>query len=169
MVGGPNRRARGGIRRHLCRRLGAAGYSNEPTVALAGFERALTDAHAATQWLLDRPEVDRRRVVVVGHSRGGILAVAWMSRHPIIAKAAINSSGGWLGKHFDAFFVNQHIWTEAGSAHGPASLWILWIYGENDSYYAVSCSRYQFENYRHAGGIGEFYSFDRGSGKTTTS
>jgi len=41
-----------------------------------------------------RPEVDRRRVVVAGQSRGGILAIVFAGTHPEAVVGAINVVGG---------------------------------------------------------------------------
>ena len=74
------------------------GYSCEPALALAGAERALRDLDALTPVLLAQPFVDRTRVAIGGHSRGGALAVAWSGRQPKVAQAVVNFAGGWVGR-----------------------------------------------------------------------
>lgn len=160
LVATPMRRGRGGSDGDYAEGLGPHGYSGEYAVARAGFERALEDAHAATEWLLARPETDRRRVLVGGQSRGGILAVGYGARHGAAARGVLNFVGGWLSEGFgDAERLNRDLFRAAGEGGGPPS---LWLYGSNDRYYGLPYSRGNFEAFAGAGGRGEFVPFDVG-------
>ncbi len=162
MVAAPMRRGRGGSDGEYAEGLGPRGYSGEYLAARMGFERALEDAHAATEWLLARPEADRRRVLIGGQSRGGILAVGHAARHPAAARGALNFVGGWLGEGFgDADRLNRDLFRAAGEGGGPPS---LWLYGSNDRFYSLPYSRGNFDAFREAGGRGEFLPFDVGRG-----
>ena len=109
----------------------AQGYSCDPTRALAGAERALSDIDAIMPVLLAQPFVDRERVAVGGVSRGGILAVAWSGRQPGVARAVINFVGGWLSERCAAIDnVNAELFRR-GSAFKRST---IWLYGYRDSY-----------------------------------
>src|SRR5687768_3337964 len=71
------------------------GYTCDEARQLAGFARALRDTDAVTPAILAQPFVDKAQVAVGGHSRGGILAIAWAARHPDQSRAVINFVGGW--------------------------------------------------------------------------
>lgn len=164
LVAAPMRRGRGGSDGDYAEGLGSRGYSNEYLAARMGFERALEDAHAATEWLLARPEADRRRVLVGGQSRGGILAIGYAGRHPAAARGVLNFVGGWLGEGFgDAAGLNRDLFRAAGRAGGPPS---LWLYGSNDRFYGLPYSRGNFDAFQGVGGRGEFASFDVGTDRS---
>ena len=85
----PSRRGRGGSEGLYDEGFAAdrsQGYSCEPALALAGTERALRDLDALMPVLLAQSFVDRARVAIGGHSRGGALAVAWSGRQPKVAR-----------------------------------------------------------------------------------
>ena len=152
----PARRGRGGSEGRYDEGFSAArtsGYSCEPTVAIAGAERALRDIAAAIAAIVEMGFVDRTRLVIAGQSRGGILSTAYAGRHGDQVKGAINFVGGWLGTRCDtAAAVNQALFVRGAGYPQP----ILWIYGDNDSFYALSHSRANFAAFRGAGGRGEF-------------
>jgi dienelactone hydrolase len=162
LVVAPMRRGRGGSDGDYAEGLDQFGYSRDPAIAVPGIERAITDIHAATNWFLARPDVDRGRVVVAGVSRGGFLAVVYAGRYPQIPKGVINFVGGWLSDRGDANAVNRDGFRLAGSGQGPRS---LWLYGEHDSYYPIAHSRANFDAFRAGGGNGEFLTFDVGPGQ----
>ncbi|WP_369645230.1 alpha/beta hydrolase family protein [Variovorax sp. V118] len=120
-------------------------YSCEPAIALAGFDRAVAD-------------VDTRRMEIAGHSRGGILAVVYAGLHPDMFQGVINFVGGWMGDKCPgnaADAINPATFRRGAAFAKPT----LWLYGENDPFYAMSHSRKNFEAFRDAGGKGRFESF----------
>jgi dienelactone hydrolase len=97
----PSRRGRGGSEGFYDEGFApdrSQGYSCEPALARAGAERALRDLDALTPVLLAQPFVDRARVAIGGHARGGVLAVAWSGRQPKVAQAVVNFAGGWVSE-----------------------------------------------------------------------
>lgn len=134
----------------------AQGYSCEPKPALAGAERALRDLDAITPVLLAQPFVDRERVAVGGHSRGGALAIAWSGRQPKVARAVVNVVGGWVSERCpSAEDINQDLFRRGKEFDRPT----LWLYGYRDPSYALPHSRKSFTAFRMAGGQGAFRDF----------
>lgn len=158
MVAMPQRRGRGGSEGEYLEGVVNGGYTAARGPALAGYERAMADAEAATAWLLARPEVDASRVVLAGHSRGGILALGQAVRQPIPGlRGVINFVGGWVTERGDARDrVNRALFEAAGrGARAPA----LFLYGQPDPFYSLEHSRANFELWQSAGGRGTFESF----------
>jgi endonuclease YncB( thermonuclease family) len=132
------------------------GYSCEPTLALAGADRALRDIDAITPVLLEQPFVDRYRVAIGGNSRGGILSVAWSGRRPGVARAVVNFVGGWVGKRcWSIDEINPDLFRRGAAFDRPT----LWLYGDNDPYYSLRHSRMNFAAYQAAGGKGAFHDY----------
>lgn len=159
LVAFPQRRGRGnsdglydeGMDEHRQR------YSCDPARALPGAERALADIDAAISSLRRRPDVDPRRVVISGISRGGVLSMAYAGDHPGAVLGAINFVGGWLGTNCpSATAVNAALFRRGAAFTGPT----LWLYGRDDPYYPIEHSRANFETFAGAGGKGEFVAFD---------
>lgn len=156
LVALPQRRGRGGSGGDYAEGLGPRGYVNDPLAARAGFQRAIADARASTDWLLSRPEVDATRVILAGHSRGGILALGQAAQHPPAGlRGTINFVGGWLAEGFDAFQLDRGLFREAGRARAPA----LFLYGADDTFYTLDHSRANFEAFRAGGGTGTIETF----------
>lgn len=136
------------------------GYTCEAPLALAGLERALADAKAATDALRRRSDVDPTRTLIGGQSRGGILAVAYAGAWPADTRGVINFVGGWLGEGCGNS-VSQQIFGR-GKGFGTD---MLWLYGERDSFYSIAHSRGNFEAFVAAGGHARFEVFDLGEGR----
>lgn len=131
-------------------------YSCNPELSLPGVDHALADMDAAVEYLLARPDVDAKRMVIGGQSRGGILAVAYAGTRPQQFIGIINFVGGWLGEGCaSAESINSSSF-KRGSAYRNSS---LWLYGENDRFYKMDHSRKNFEAFTAAGGIGAFKAF----------
>lgn len=62
-------------------------------------QRALEGLHLVMQHVAARPDVDNRRVLLSGISRGGILASAYAGQHPQAAVGVINFVGGQNGHY----------------------------------------------------------------------
>lgn len=157
LVAAPQRRGRGGSGGRYGEGLLGLGYSNVPTIANAGLERALTDAQAASSWLVARPEVDAGRVLLVGQSRGGLLALVQAAQAPPPGlRGTLNFVGGWLSENFDPNNINTAMFRQAGrGAQAPAAF----LYGEGDPFYSIAFSQSNFATFEQAGGRGSFQSF----------
>ena len=157
LVAAPQRRGRGGSGGRYGEGLFGPGYSNAPSIANAGLARALADAQATTAWLVARPEADAGHILLVGQSRGGILALVQAAQSPPPGlKGTLNFVGGWLSEDFDANHVNADMFRQAGrGARTPAAF----LYGEGDPFYSIAFSRGNFAAFEQAGGRGSFSSF----------
>jgi dienelactone hydrolase len=128
-------------------------YACEPAQSLPGVERALQDIEAAFDWLAARADVDAKRVLIGGQSRGGILAVAYAGMRPDRVRGALNFVGGWNGEGCaSAESSNQAIFKRGAAFPRPT----LWIYADGDPFYGLPHSRRNFEAFIAAGGTGEF-------------
>jgi dienelactone hydrolase len=110
---------------------------------------------AAITYMTRQPFVRRNGVVVVGQSAGGWGALALASQNPSGLRAVINFAGGRGGRSYDRPNNNcaPERLLEAARAFGSTSrIPTLWIYAENDSYFAPRLSRGLAEAFRTAGG-----------------
>jgi len=132
-------------------------YSCNPQYSLPGVDRAIQDLDAALDYLRSRPDVDQKRMIVAGQSRGGALAIAYAGEHPDVFRAAIDFSGGWLGEACSGSkLVNARTFARGGRFKGPT----LWLYAENDPFYSIAFDRSNFDAFRAAGGQGVFKAFE---------
>lgn len=136
-------------------------YSCERDVTLAGAERALADLDAAVEWLSNRADVDTTRMLAAGASRGGVLSLMQLVRHPDVYLGAINFVGGWLGEGCgDYLDVNRTLFIAGASFPGDS----LWLYANNDTFYSVAHSQANFDAFTSAGGLGIFKVYTRAPG-----
>ncbi|MBI3401664.1 MAG: alpha/beta fold hydrolase [Acidobacteria bacterium] len=63
----------------------------------AGLAEYAEDARAAVQWLSKRKDVDRKKIVVIGHSEGGAVALIAASKDKSIAAVGLLSANGVTG------------------------------------------------------------------------
>ncbi|MDQ0610594.1 dienelactone hydrolase [Variovorax sp. W1I1] len=128
-------------------------YSCKAALSLPGAEHALADLQVAMAHIRQRSDVDARRIVIGGVSRGGILAATYAGLHPQEVVGAINFVGGWIGAGCpDAVKVNGELFKRAAAFPQPT----LWLYGEDDPYYPIAHSRANFKAFQSAGGKGTF-------------
>lgn len=117
---------------------------------------------AVAQAMALQPDVDASRLVLVGQSVGGLATLAAAAQRPAGLMAAINFAGGHgggigvrRGEPCQAEQLKQlyqsygEFNARAGNA-GPTPT--LWIYTENDMYFAPHHSRNWAEAYRSGGG-----------------
>ncbi len=110
---------------------------------------------AAVAYMTAQRFVRRTGAVVAGQSAGGWAALAFASRAPAGLAAVINFAGGLGGRSFDRPDNNcapdRLIATVADFAR-TSRVPTLWIYTENDTYFAPSLSKAMAAAYRAAGG-----------------
>jgi len=99
--------------------------------------------------LLERPEVDKSRVLLIGQSYGGIASVALGATQPDWIKDVINFAGGI--KNESCTWERDLV--SAFAKYGKESrLPTLWFYGDNDSYWGAELPRKMHEVYTQGGG-----------------
>jgi dienelactone hydrolase len=99
--------------------------------------------------------VRRTGVVVVGQSAGGWAALAFASRAPAGLRAVINFAGGLGGQSYDRPDNNcapDRLIATAEDFGRTSRVPTLWIYTENDSYFAPRLSKAMAGAFRIAGG-----------------
>jgi len=118
----------------------------------AELDSAVEDLHAVLGYLSGQSDIDSRRVVLSGASRGGLLAVAYAGRYPTNVLGVLNFSGGWFGEAHPQAEFNFETFGKAGH---DAKVPMLWLYAENDSYYSLKFVEREFSKFQAAGGRGE--------------
>ncbi|MDL2358237.1 MAG: dienelactone hydrolase family protein, partial [Pseudomonadota bacterium] len=125
------------------------------TVASArqGIAYAAGAVDATFAFLRAQPWADMDRLVLAGHSRGGVLAAVYAGEHPGVAKGVINFSGGWKNDTCGEQDINLALFDGAGRrAGGPA----IFLYGRGDGFYADASMDNYARSYRDAGGKVDF-------------
>ena len=114
---------------------------------------------AAIDDMTAEPFVRKSGVVVVGLSAGGWGSLALASRNPKMVTAVINIAGGRGGRADDKPENNcapDRLVAAAGEFGLAARIPTLWLYSENDSYFAPALSRRMYETFRNTGGSAEY-------------
>lgn len=133
------------------------GACEHPNFAAAGRETA-RDLDAVVKYATALPFVRSDGAVVVGQSAGGWGAVAYDSLpHPKVS--AFVSMAGGRGGHAHQVpnrnCASERLAEVAGEFGKTASTPMLWIYAENDSYFAPSIARAMHQSFTAAGGKAE--------------
>jgi len=115
-------------------------------------DSAIEDVQAVVKYVSRRDDVDPKKIVVAGQSRGGLLSVAYAGRYPTNVVGVINFSGGWYGEGMPAADFNFEIFGKAGH---DALVPMLWLYADHDSLYSLKFDESEFSKFRDAGGRGE--------------
>ena len=130
------------------------GGCDEADFARAGLGAAESIA-AAIAYLRAQPFVRRAGPIVVGQSAGGWAALALASRAPAGVRAAIDFAGGLGGRSYDRPDNNcapDRLIATAAEFGRTTRIPTLWIYTENDSYFAPRLSGAMAAAFRAAGG-----------------
>jgi len=134
LVAFPQRRGRGnsGGQYDEGLNLNRSGYSCRTNVALQGMERALQDIDSVVEYLKAKPEVDSKRMLIGGASRGGLLSIVYAGTRPHRFKGAINFVGGWKNDRcVNVTKINTESFKRGANFDNPT----LWLYGLNDQFY----------------------------------
>ena len=130
-------------------------FEEDDSVAPAvQLESAIEDLRAAVQYVRTRQDVDPKKIVLAGQSRGGLLSVAYAGRYPGDVAGVINFAGGWFGEDAPSPNYNFEIFAKAGH---DAKVPMLWLYADHDSFYSLKFIEREFSGFRDAGGRGELF------------
>jgi dienelactone hydrolase len=130
------------------------GPCDSPRFLEAGLETA-RDIAAAVAWLARQPHVDRERLALVGQSGGGWGSLAAITRGDLPVRAVVNFAGGRGGKRYGRPRHNcspEGLVEAAGTLGRSARAPSLWLYTENDQYFAPDLSRRMHQAYVAGGG-----------------
>jgi dienelactone hydrolase len=158
LVAFPQRRGRGKSDGFCEEEFGRNGQSKCNTdTALRDADRALTDVDAAIAILRRRQDVAPGPVLIGGHSRGGVLSIAYAGMHPEQTLGVINFVGGWSGDGCAVYEeINQTLFVRGVRYDRPT----IWLYGQGDHFYSMAHSRKNFAAFENGGGHGKFFEFD---------
>lgn len=135
------------------------GRCSDPDFARGGLATA-EDIESAVRYLDRLPYVQPNRTVIVGQSAGGWGSVAYSSRNPQGVAGIINFAGGrggWVGGRPNTNCTPQRLVEAAGTYGKTARIPTLWIYTQNDTFFAPDLSRAMHAAYVAGGGRAEFH------------
>ena len=124
--------------------IGRAGTTVADLLAHRSGLPAAEDMESAVRYLEALPYVQPGRTVIVGQSAGGWGSLAYSSRNPQGVVAIINFAGGrggWAGQRPNTNCAPERLSVAAGKYGETARVPTLWIYTENDTFFAPEISR----------------------------
>lgn len=135
--------------------LSGGGYSEKlptPCDYLPAVRIGADDTIAAIAAVRSEPWVDPDRILLLGHSTGGLTMLAVAERNPTGVVGILNFDGGYhsMAKPGEACSPDRLVDTVAAlgrSARVPA----LWLYAENDQSYGPDLARQMFAAYAAGG------------------
>jgi dienelactone hydrolase len=137
----------------------AFGRCESPSFVEAGLETA-KDIAAAVAYLRQQPFVDRDRIVLVGQSAGGWGSLALASRADVPIRGVVNFAGGRGGKSKNLPNNNcapDRLVAAAGTFAKTTTVPSLWLYTENDQFFAPELSRRMHRAYTEGGGRAAYH------------
>jgi dienelactone hydrolase len=127
-----------------------------------GYRVAANQTLQVIEYAKNRPDIDGRRVIALGHSFGGMTSIAVGARNTSGIVAAVNFAGGGganpgtrAGEPCAAEQLRQLFGAYGQSSRIPT----LWIYNENDRWFGPQYTKAWFDAYRSNGGTGEYILF----------
>ena len=135
------------------------GSCTNPYFVEAGLETA-KDIAAAVAYLRKQPFVDGNRIVLVGTSAGGWGSLAAASRGDVPIRGVVNFAGGRGGMQKNMPNNNcapDRLVAAAGRLGKTAAVPSLWLYTENDWFFAPDLSRQMHTAYTESGGKAAYH------------
>jgi dienelactone hydrolase len=134
---------------------------DKPRYQPAG-DAAAAQVLAVVAHMRQQPDIDPKRLVIMGQSLGGFTSVAANAARPDGLVAAINFAGGHggnpelrPGNPCQAYLLENTFAAWGKTAAAP----MLWVYTENDKYFNPKNSRAWFDAYTKAGAKAEYKLF----------
>jgi dienelactone hydrolase len=129
-----------------------------PDYFRAGLQTA-NDIEAAIAYARELPFVRKDAIIVVGQSAGGWGTLALSSRNPDGVAAMVNFAGGrggWRDNRPNNNCAPSELAVAAGRYGASARQPILWVYTQNDTFFAPEISREMHAAYARSGGNARF-------------
>jgi dienelactone hydrolase len=132
------------------------GGCDNPNYQAAGLSGA-QDIIQTVEAMRGKPFVDSTRVLLIGHSAGGLATIAATSLAPKGLVGAINFAGGRGSKQpaSDALCASDRLIGAYGFYGKTSRVPTLWIYSENDHYFSPALAREMLAAFTKSGGHGE--------------
>lgn len=121
--------------------------------AAAGIANATIAVDASLAYLRTQPWADMGKIVMAGHSRGGILATVYAAEHPGAVRGVINFSGGWKNDACATPDINIALFEAAGRKSTVPG---IFLYANGDGFYADTSMEKYARVYGDAGGKATF-------------
>lgn len=135
-------------------RQGFAGSSGFYQSAGCNFERSglqhAENVRDVIAWLNTQADLDANRLVVIGHSQGGLATLALGTFQLPNVAGLINFAGGL--RNDDCTESGKQLASYVGNYANRTTVPSLWFYGSNDSILPVSVWQSMHRNYQQAGG-----------------
>jgi dienelactone hydrolase len=141
------------------RYLEGQGFCGSPDFEQAGLAAAYS-IESAIDFMRAQSFLKTDGIVVIGNSAGGWAALALASRNPAGVSAVVDFAGGRGGRDRDKPNRNcapDRLVGTAGVFGRTARIATLWLYAENDSYFAPELSRRMADAFSAAGGDAEYH------------
>lgn len=135
------------------------GACNSPNYVGGGLQTA-NDIDAALRYMREQPQVDTGRILVVGQSAGGWGSIAFASRAPEGVWGFANFAGGrggWADNKPHNNCAPKALIEAAGRFGATARQPMLWVYTENDTFFAPEISQAMYAAFSKAGGRADFH------------
>ncbi len=115
------------------------------------------DVKQAIDYFAARPDIDARRVVVLGQSHGGLTTLAVGALHLPRVVGLVNFAGGLRNDSCTAW--EQSLARDVGGYANATTVPSLWFYGDNDSYFPSRVWRDMHAQYTERGGRARLVAF----------
>lgn len=115
-----------------------------------------SDVLGALEALRREPWVDSDRIVLVGHSLGGLAALAAATEAPAGVKAIVDFAGGLGSPRPGVLCSPQHLVATMRDLGAATHIPSLWIFAQNDGFFGPAIAREMFDAYTAAGAPAEF-------------
>lgn len=134
----------------------SSGPCKNPDYVQSG-ERSAEDIRQAIRYMASRPYADPKRIISVGQSAGGFATVALTANPPPGLIAAISFAGGRGSVAENEVCTPSALIGAFGRFGKTSRVPMLWVYTENDHYFAPPLAKEFVTAFTQAGGKARFF------------